>query len=221
MEFRESLFCGLLLKGELRDAISYLGQFPEQQELYRQYVSVFENGAYPACEIDDDLNDLLRVYQKYYREVFYLGIDPEQAAEAMESRFMSLFGLQTAAGLGELEDNQIAGAFRGRSYQFLGGKTGGYFGPYIWRTTETETYAVELPDGIQEYTVRFLDGFLSKSWLDFISFGRLGRESGELAARSIEEVRAVARELFAASAALCRDDPAKTQYIQRILVNKR
>ena len=128
MDFNETLFHGFLLKGELRDAILYLGRFPEQEELYRRYVSVFENEAYPACEIDDDLNDLLRVYQKYYREVFYLGIDPEQAAETMKSRFADLFGLQTAAGLGELEDNQIAGAFHSRSYQFLGGKTGGYFG---------------------------------------------------------------------------------------------
>ena len=38
----------------------------------------------------------------------------------------------------------------------------------------------------------------------------LGRKPGELAALSVEEVRAVARELFAASAAMCRGDPAGT-----------
>ena len=37
MDFNETLFHGFLLKGELRDAISYLGRFPEEQaELYRR-----------------------------------------------------------------------------------------------------------------------------------------------------------------------------------------
>lgn len=53
----------------------------------------------------------------------------------------------------------------------MGGKTSGYYGPYIWKTTETKRYNVELPDGTQEYTVRLLDGFLAKSWLDYLSFG--------------------------------------------------
>ena len=36
MDFNETLFHGFLLKGELRDAILYLGRFPEQEELYRR-----------------------------------------------------------------------------------------------------------------------------------------------------------------------------------------
>ena len=70
-----------------------------------------------------------------------------------------------------MENDLIAEAFRSRSFYFLGGKTGGYYGPYIWSTTETRRYDVELPNGVQEYTVRFLDGFLTKSWLDYLSFG--------------------------------------------------
>ena len=40
-------------------------------------------------------------------------------------------------------------AFQSRGFHFLGGKTSGYYGSYIWRVTETKTYEVELPDVIQ------------------------------------------------------------------------
>ena len=33
---------------------------------------------------------------------------------------------------------------------------------------------MELPEGTQDYAVKFLDGFLMKSWLDYISFGETG-----------------------------------------------
>jgi len=54
------------------------------------------------------------------------------------------------------------------------GRTGGYYGPYIWRFEELRQYAVELPEGTQDYAVKLLDGFIMKSWLDYISFGETG-----------------------------------------------
>ncbi len=33
---------------------------------------------------------------------------------------------------------------------------------------------MELPEGTQDYAVKFLDGFIMKSWLDYISFGETG-----------------------------------------------
>lgn len=59
-------------------------------------------------------------------------------------------------------------------YKYLGGRTQGYFGPYIWEKSESVTYEVELPSGIEPYTIIMMDGFISRSWLDFISFGRIG-----------------------------------------------
>lgn len=35
-------------------------------------------------------------------------------------------------------------------------------------------YAVALPEGTQDYAVKLLDGFIMKSWLDYLSFGKLG-----------------------------------------------
>ena len=173
--FDGEVFYSYLLKGEVREAIRYLADFPEQAELYQKYTSVFEREEYHILMEDDFLNEILLTYQQYYRDVFYLQTDSGQAAEIMKDRFLRLFDLDDPElSFGEIEENSISEAFQQRNYHFLGGKTGGYWGPYIWKTTESKTYEVELPGGIQPYTVCFLDGFLSKSWLDFISFGKVG-----------------------------------------------
>ena len=39
---------------------------------------------------------------------------------------------------------------------------------------ETVSYDVELPDGIRTYPVKLLDGFLARSWIDYLSFGQIG-----------------------------------------------
>ena len=56
----------------------------------------------------------------------------------------------------------------------LMGRTSGYYGPYISKVEELRHYKVELPEGTQDYAVKFLDGFIMKSWLDYISFGETG-----------------------------------------------
>ena len=44
----------------------------------------------------------------------------------------------------------------------------------MWKTEELKQYSVDLPDGTQEYAVKLLDGFLSKSWIDYLTFGETG-----------------------------------------------
>ncbi|MDE6516234.1 MAG: hypothetical protein K2L18_00055 [Acetatifactor sp.] len=123
-------------------------------------------------EEDSYLNGLLVFYQKYYRDVFYLGMEAERAAQHLRDRFAEFFDIDDG-DMDEMEE-RVGRAFTDRGLHFLGGKTGGFFGPYIWRETEARSYEVELPGGVAEYTVNLLDGFISKSWLDFISFGEAG-----------------------------------------------
>ena len=173
--FDKSRFYGFLIKGDVTDAVQYLSRFPAQSELYQKYLSVFEKEEYPVFEADSSLNEILMIYQKYYRDVFYLRMDTECAAETMRSRFIHLFNINNPdMQLSDIEESKIAKVFQERSYYFLGGKTGGFWGPYIWRTTESKTYDVKLPDGRQPYLVKFLDGFIAKSWLDYVSFGEIG-----------------------------------------------
>lgn len=173
--FEKSLFYSYLIKANLKDALSYLKQYPERGEQYSKYDLLFEKETYLKYDVDDDLNGILLIYQKYYREVFYLEENENIAEEKMLIRFLKFFDIENRdIELDEIEEEYVAKAFKKQSMEFLGGRTGGYYGPYIWRDTEVKKYEVELPEGIQDYVVKILDGFLSKSWLDYLSFGSVG-----------------------------------------------
>ncbi len=64
--------------------------------------------------------------------------------------------------------------FKENGYQTLFGKTQGYYGPYVWRDTIPTVYNVELPNGTAGYTVNVLKGFVFRSWMDYLTFGRYG-----------------------------------------------
>ena len=175
MKFSKNVYYGYIIKGDLLGAIHYVKQFPEQSELYDRFMEVFEHGKSTTYTVDTDLNEILAVYQKYYRDVFYLRIGKKIAEEKLRARLGDFFGIKNqSVELCDMEQNQIAEVFHSKGYHFLGGKTGGYYGPYIWQSTETKSYEVELPDGIQTYTVKLLDGFISKSWMEYLSFGEIG-----------------------------------------------
>ena len=69
---------------------------------------------------------------------------------------------------------QLQAIFERGGYHALFGKTQGYYGPYVWRDTVPTVYQVELPDGTAEYTVNILRGFVFRSWMDYLTFGRFG-----------------------------------------------
>lgn len=171
--FCRQKYHGYLIQGDVPGAMNYVKQFPDQRELYDRFADRFE-GAHTAYEGDRELNEILCCYQRYYRDVFYLRIGREEAGEKLRAGLAALLGADGGVPLESLEENQAAEAFQSRGFHFLGGLTSGYYGPYIWRTAERRTFEVELPDGIQQYTVNLLDRFLSRSWLDYISFGEIG-----------------------------------------------
>ena len=74
----------------------------------------------------------------------------------------------------ELLTERLRSAFEAEGYHALFGKTQGYYGPYIWRDTVPTVYRVELPGGTAEYTVNILKGFVFRSWMDYLTFGRFG-----------------------------------------------
>ena len=171
--FDWSLCLAYLKKGNLRSTMEYAAQFPEHAELYQKYVSLFQQENYLLYKVDDRLQDILLIYQKYYRDVFYLEQSPEDAAEGLRTRLAERFQTDPAAPLDELEE-KVAEAFRSHSLYALTGRTGGYYGPYIWRTEELKHYAVELPEVVQDYAVKLLDSFIMESWLNYLTFGMSG-----------------------------------------------
>ncbi len=207
MEFDLNTFYGYLVQGDLRAALAYAGQFPEAAERVAQYRSRFEQPQPADYPIGHDLNGILTLYQEYYREVFYLGIAPAQAAQTLSARLAACLGLPIGAPLDEIEEAHLVPAFRSQGLHFLGGRTGGFYGPYIWRDTREQTYEVTLPEGIQAYPVRFLRGFLSKSWLDYLSFGAVstgGWTGGDGIICCIEECYDTESEAFRVSL-LCHE----------------
>lgn len=69
---------------------------------------------------------------------------------------------------------RLQAMFEAEGCHALFGKTQGYYGPYIWRDTVPTVYQVELPDGTAAYTVNILKGFVFRSWMDYLTFGRYG-----------------------------------------------
>lgn len=175
IEFSKNAYYGYLIKGDLNGAIQYVKQFTECSELYNHFIEVFEQEKGITYDVDAELNEILAIYQQYYRDVFYFCIGNENAEEKLSAGLADVLGISgKSIEPCDMEQNQIAEIFHSKGYHFLGGKTSGYYGPYIWQSTETKNYEVELPDGIQNYTVKLLDGFISRSWLDYLSFGEIG-----------------------------------------------
>lgn len=174
MNFDREIYYGNIIKGNLRSAINYVKQFPEQANLYNRFMDVFEHKHFITYEVDTDLSSILNAYQQYYRDVFYLCMGKQQAADKLRVRLAALLGItEDGMELCDLEQNWLVELFGNHGLHFMGGKTSGYYGPYIWRSTEKVSYEVALPDGVQTYIVKLLDGFLTRSWMDYLSFGEI------------------------------------------------
>ena len=160
------------LNGDIKGAIAYMREHEEYKDILPAYTAIFEDGEYRTFEVPDALNDILRQYQIYYRHVFYCGLPEAEAADKLRTRLKALLHLPDAGE--ELLTERLRSAFEAEGYHALFGKTQGYYGPYIWRDTVPTVYRVELPGGTAEYTVNILKGFVFRSWMDYLTFGRFG-----------------------------------------------
>ena len=160
------------LNGDIKGAIAYMREHEEYKDILPAYTAIFEDGEYRTFEVPDALNDILRQYQVYYRDVFYCGLPEAEAADKLRTRLKALLHLPDAGE--ELLTERLRSAFEAEGYHALFGKTQGYYGPYIWRDTVPTVYRVELPGGTAEYTVNILKGFVFRSWMDYLTFGRFG-----------------------------------------------
>ena len=167
MEIRQ-----FFLNGDIKGAIAFMREHEEFKDILPAYAAIFENGEYRTYEISDRLNDILRLYQIYFRDVFYCGMPETEAAGRLQTRLKALLNMPEAGE--ELLTERLQSVFEENGYHALFGKTQGYYGPYIWRDTVPTVYCVELPGGTAEYTVNILKGFVFRSWMDYLTFGRYG-----------------------------------------------
>ena len=160
------------LRGDMKGAIAFMREHEEFKDMLPAYIAVFENCEYRTYDIPDVLNEILRLYQIYYRDVFYCGLPEQEAAGRL------LAQLRARVDMPDAEEAALAGklqsVFEANGYHALFGKTQGYYGPYVWKDTVPAVYQVELPDGTAEYAVNILKGFVFRSWMDYLTFGLFG-----------------------------------------------
>lgn len=160
------------INGDIKGAITYMREHEEFKDILPAYTAIFENCEYRSYDIPDALNDILRLYQIYFRDVFYCGLPEPEAAYKLLTGLRLLLNMPDADE--ELLAERLQAAFEANGYHALFGKTQGYYGPYVWRETVPTVYRVELPDGTAEYTINILKGFVFRSWMDYLTFGRYG-----------------------------------------------
>ena len=160
------------LNGDIKGAIAYMRNHEEFKDILPAYIAIFENCEYRTYEIPDMLNDILRLYQVYFRDTFYCGLPETEAADKLLTQLKALLDMPDAEEA--LLTEQLQSAFEAEGYHALFGKTQGYYGPYVWKDTVPAVYSVELPEGTAQYTVNILRGFVFRSWMDYLTFGRFG-----------------------------------------------
>ncbi len=160
------------LNGDIKGAIAYMRAHKEFKDILPAYVATFENCEYRVYDVPDILNDILRLYQIYYRDTFYCGLPEAEAAKQLLAGLKALLNIPDADEVHLAE--RLQSVFEEKGYHALFGKTQGYYGPYIWLDTVPTVYRVELPGGAAEYTVNILRGFIFRSWMDYMTFGRYG-----------------------------------------------
>ena len=160
------------MNGDIKGAIAYMREHEEFKDVLPAYVAIFENREYRTFEVPDALNDILRLYQIYFRDTFYCGLSEADAAEKLRTQLKALLDMPNADET--LLTERLQSVFEANGYRSLFGKTQGYYGPYIWRETVPTVYRVELPDGTADYTVNILKGFVFRGWMDYLTSGRFG-----------------------------------------------
>lgn len=175
--FDQKIFKGLLIQGKLLEGIAYLKDYPEKNALVEKYNDLFReiDPVYGFRMESEAIYNLLKIFHAYYRRVFWEEGDLTEAEKILYSAIREAAGIsQESVVENDNLDALIGDLVNKEGYEYLGGMTSGYYGPYIWKETKPVQYEVELPEGRRSLTVNMMDGFVSRSWLDYISFGETG-----------------------------------------------
>ena len=160
------------VRGDIKGAIEFMRENDEYRDILPEYVAIFEEERYLSYDIPSDLNDILLLYQIYYRDIFYCGIPESKASERLIAGLNDILGTKDTDEV--ILGNNLQELFKDKGYCSQFGKTQGFFGPYVWKETVPTVYKVELPGGTAEYIVNILKGFVFRSWMDYLTFGRFG-----------------------------------------------
>ncbi len=175
MKYNEKELKRLCINGEVESIRDYLGNFPEKHWLLRRYeLRFFSEPPHFTYKTDNRLiRSILEVYYRYYILMFVAKKDAETGKKFLVDSFTKLFGFERKKTINAIESH-IKRLLKQEGYYFLGRETSNFYGPYIWKNMHTRTYQVELPETTMKTRIHFMSDFLSNSWMDFLSFGKVG-----------------------------------------------
>lgn len=160
------------LNGDIKGAIAFMRKCDEYKDVLPAYVAIFENCEYRTYDVPEIINGILRLYQIYFRDIFYCGLPRNDAERKLSDALCTLldapFSDYTAL------EKKLRAVFEENGLHALFGKTQGVFGPYVWRETVPTVYTVELPECTADYTVNILKGFVFRGFMDYLTFGKHG-----------------------------------------------
>lgn len=81
------------LNGDIRGAIAYMRSHEGFKDILPAYAAIFEDCAYRTYEIPGSLNDILHLYQIYFRDTFYCGLPETEAADKLRTELRALLNL--------------------------------------------------------------------------------------------------------------------------------
>lgn len=89
------------INGNIKGAIAYMREHEEFQDVLPAYIAIFENGEYRTYDVPGSLNQILRLYQIYFRDIFYCGLPEPEAADKL------LTGLRTLLNLPDADEDLL------------------------------------------------------------------------------------------------------------------
>ena len=116
------------INGDMKGAIAYMREHEEFQDILPAYIAVFENCEYRSYDVPEFLNQILLLYQVYYRDVFYCGLPEIKAAEKLLTQLKALLDMPNAEE--ECLTEKIQTLFESKGYHTLFRKTKRYYGIY-------------------------------------------------------------------------------------------
>lgn len=171
--YNRNTYISIMCNGRVHEALAYLMQYPLKRHLARRIRHRMSAG---SAEIRTDhpiISGVDAAYQAYYKAVFWKGISEEEAEHTLLLDLSEIIGGQVFENVDAAED-AIKGLVEKAGFHFQGGKTQGYYGAYIWKKTKPKTYHVWLPHESRDFTIQMMHGFISRSWMDYVTMGRFG-----------------------------------------------
>ena len=177
----------LALQGDVKQAIAVLDSIPPRDltkdlkklrdDSHKRFIEGVDPE--PPAGSDSGAVGLLRIFQGYWRNAL-MKTAPDSILEERLLADVSAYLKQQYPPAATLSVKKIQerieplylGYLKSRGYHSTEpGKTGTLYDLLVWREEETKDYRIELPGGLQNVRVVFMDKFLTLGWEEFATFG--------------------------------------------------